>query len=148
MAFKSKFNIDTSAKGKEKRTFDGVTFDSEIEMKAYRDWLLPLKNSGEIIEIKLQPKYTLQPKYEKNGKKVLPIYYVGDFEITYKDGNSEVIDIKGLIVQEAKLKRKLFDYVFPEKILRFVGYSKIDGGFVDVEIIEQGRKQRKKAKSK
>lgn len=144
---KSKFNVDTSDKGKAKRTFEGVTFDSEIEMKAYRDWLLPLKQNGEIVEIILQPKYTLQPKYEKNGKKILPIYYVADFEVIYKDGRVVTVDVKGMLTPDFKIKRKMFDYVYPDKTLRLLGYSKIDGGWVDIETIEAGRKKRKKEKS-
>jgi hypothetical protein len=148
MSTRSKFNVDTSSKGKDKRTYEGILFDSEIEMKCYRDYLLPLKREGVVKEIALQPKFTLQPKYEKNGKKVLPIHYVADFEITYSDGRNLVVDIKGLPTSDAKIKRKMFDYVYPEKTLVWWSYSKIDGGWVDVETIEKGRKERKKAKGK
>jgi hypothetical protein len=147
MVKKSKYNVDTSDKGKTKRTFEGIVFDSEIEMKAYRDYFLPLQSSGEIVEIKLQPKYVLQPKYEKYGKKILPINYVADFEVTYKDGNMVIFDIKGMLLQDFKLKRKMFDYVYPDKILKCINYSRLDGGWVDIETIEKGRKQRKKEKS-
>ncbi len=143
---RSKFNVDQSEKGKIKRTFDNIIFDSEAEMKCYRDYLLPLKEKGQIIKIITQPKFTLQPKYEKSNKKILPIYYVADFEIEFMDGHTEIWDVKGMADATAKLKRKIFDYVFPDKILRWVSYSKIDGGWVDVEIIEKGRKERKKNK--
>ena len=144
---RSKFNIDTSKKGKEKRTFEGITYDSEVELKYFRDYLLPLKKEGKIKNITLQPKFQLQPKYEKNGKKVLPIFYIGDFEIEYADGSSEIVDIKGNPDNMCKLKRKMFDFVYPDKTLRFVGYSKIDGGWVNIEVIEKGRKERKKVKN-
>jgi hypothetical protein len=146
MKTRSKFNVDTSKKGKEKRTYEGITFDSEVELKAYKEHLLPLKTKGVVKEITFQPKFTLQPRYEKNGKKILPIYYVADFEIDFSDGHTEIWDIKGMAQPEAKLKRKMFDYIFPDKFLRWIGYSKIDGGFVDMEKIEAGRKLRKKAK--
>lgn len=146
MPNRSKFNVSTSKEGKKKRTFDGITFDSELELRAYKDYLLPLKNSGVVKNIVLQPKYLLQSKYEKYGKKILPIYYVADFEIEFEDGKIEIWDIKGMVLSDCKIKRKLFDYIYPDKTLRFIGFSKIDGGFVDIETIEKGRRLRKKYK--
>lgn len=35
---RSKFNVD---KDKEKRTYDNIVFDSQLEMKYYRDVLCP-----------------------------------------------------------------------------------------------------------
>jgi hypothetical protein len=145
---RSKFNVDTSDKGKIKRTYNNIIFDSEVEMKAYRDYLFPLLEKNEITRLELQPKFQLQPKFEKNGKKVMAINYVADFEIEYKDGRVEVLDIKGMATSDAKIKRKMFDYVYPDKTLLWISYSKIDGGWVEVEKIEKGRKERKKAKSK
>jgi hypothetical protein len=148
MIKRSKFNVDTSDKGKIKRTYNNIIFDSEVEMKAYRDYLFPLLEQGEITRLELQPKFQLQSKFEKNGKKIMAINYVADFEIEYKDGRVEVLDIKGMATSDAKIKRKMFDYVYPDKTLLWISYSKIDGGWVEVEIIEKGRKERKKAKSK
>jgi len=73
---------------------------------------------------------------------------VSDFEIEFSDGNIEIWDIKGMADNTAKLKRKLFDFLYPDKILRWISYSKIDGGWVDVEKIDKGRKERKKSKAK
>lgn len=145
---RSKYNVDTSDKGKSKRTYEGICFDSEAELKAYRDYFLPLQKQGKIKNITLQPKFILQPKYEKNGKNIRPITYVADFEIEYSDGSMVIYDLKGMVTVEAKIKRKLFDYVYPDKNLLWISYSKIDGGWVEVEKIEAGRKQRKKDKSK
>ena len=64
---RSKFNVD---KDKEKRTYDNIVFDSQLEMKYYRDVLCPAVESGEVTHFELQKKYELQPKYTHNGKTV------------------------------------------------------------------------------
>lgn len=58
---------------------DGIIFDSELEMRYYRDVIKPKYLSGEISYYELQKKYILQEKFEHNGKSVLPITYVADF---------------------------------------------------------------------
>ena len=148
MGNKSKFNVDMSAKGKAKRTYEDIVFDSELEFKVYTKYLLPLKESGVVKNITLQPQFELQPKFTKNGKNIRPINYVADFEIEYADGKIEILDAKGMSTPDGKIKRKLFDYVYPDKILRWVAISVIDGGLCDVETIDKGRKERKKAKLK
>ena len=146
---RSRYGVDITKKGKEKRTFQGVVFDSEMELKALRDYFLPLKEQGEIKEIERQKEFILQPAYTKNGKRILPIKYVADYVVTWKDGTVEVIEIKGGMVDPiAVMKRKMFDYIYPDLTLRWMSVSVIDGGLVDFEIVKRGRKERKKAKSK
>lgn len=67
---RTKFNVD---KDVEQRTCDGITFDSKLEMRYYRDVLLPLMESGELTTVELQKKYVLQEGFSHNGEKVLPI---------------------------------------------------------------------------
>ena len=141
---RSKFNVD---KGLVKRTLDGIVFDSELEMRYYRDVILPGIGSGSIVECKLQEPYILQPKFTHEGKTVLPIKYVADFDVTYADGREEVIDVKGMADTTAKLKRKLFWYVFPDLPYRWVSYSAKDGGWVDYDDLQRLRRERKKLKS-
>ena len=62
---RSKFNVD---KNQEKRTFQGIVFDSMAELKYYRDVILPGLGSGEILECKLQEPYILQEKFMHDGK--------------------------------------------------------------------------------
>lgn len=143
MMGRSKFNVSDKS---EKRTCNGIVFDSELEMKYYRDVVLPLKEKGEIISFELQKPYELQPKFIHEGKTVQPIKYVADFFITYSDGHEEVIDTKGCPDNVALLKRKLFWYIFPDIAYRWICYSKIDGGWVDYEVVKRGRAQRKKTK--
>ena len=111
MTDRSKFNVD---KDKSKRSYNGIIFDSVLEMKYYRDVLCPLVESGEVISYELQKPYELQPKFVHDGKTVLPIKYVADFVVTYKNGVTEVIDTKGMPDSVAILKRKLFWYCYPD----------------------------------
>lgn len=138
---RTKFNV---SKDIEKRTCNGITFSSVLEMKYYRDVVLPLVESNEIIEYELQKPYILQPKFERNGKTVQPIKYVADFYLKYKDGSEILIDTKGLADSTAKLKRKMFWYVFPDVDYRWVAYSAKDGGWVDYDTLQSIRRERKK----
>ena len=127
---RTKFNVD---KNTEKRTYNGIVFDSILEMKYYRDVLLPKVESGEIINYVLQKPYELQPKFVHNGKTIRPIQYVADFYIVYKDGREEIIDTKGYGDQVAILKRKIFWYHYPDVDYKWVTYVKKYGGWIDYE---------------
>lgn len=141
MERRSKFNV---GKDKGDREFDGIIFDSAIEMKYYRDVVLPAFSAGEITHFEMQKKYILQPKFKRNNKNVQPIEYKADFFIIFKDGREQVIDIKGCPDAVAKMKRKMFWFVYPNIEYLWIGYSKLDGGWVTYETIQAGRKQRKK----
>lgn len=140
---RSKFNVNISNKAKEKRTLNGYVFSSDLEYKFYV-YLLSQQEEGIVKNINIQPKFLLQEKYEKYDKKILPIYYIADFEVEFSNGEIIIFDTKGMSTPDFKLKRKIFDYRYPDKVLRCVNYSRIDGGWVDIEVIEKGRKQRKK----
>lgn len=148
---RSKFNVDTTSKGVEKRTYEGIVFDSVMEMKFYRDVVLPQTRSGKITKCDLQKEYILQPKFIRNGKTFLPIVYKADFYIEYSDGSFEVIDTKGFADSVAKIKKKMFLYLYPDVPYRWIGYSKIDGneenqGWVDFDYINRQRAKRKREK--
>ena len=142
---RTKFNVSKDAT---KRTYDGITFASELEMSYYKDVLFPLLESGEICVYELQKEYVLQSGFTREGKKVLPIKYIADFVLTYKDGREEVIDTKGYPDSVALMKRKMFWYTYPDIDYKWVGYSKIDGGWKPHEYIKKQRVLRKKAKKK
>lgn len=142
---RSKFNVD---RDKEKRTCDGIVFDSQLEMRYYRDVLRPGVESGKIRNYELQKKYVLQPKFKRNGKSVLPITYVADFYIEYMDGHIEVIDTKGFPDSVANLKRKLFWYCYPDVDYKWITYVKKYGGWLEYEAVQSLRKEAKKAKKK
>lgn len=101
---RTKFNVD---KDKSKRTYNGITFDSILEMKYYREVLCPLVESGDVVDYELQKPYELQPKFVHDGKSVQSIKYVADFFIVFKDGHEEVIDTKGYPDSVAILKKEV-----------------------------------------
>ena len=106
MTTRTKYNVD---KDISKRTYDGITFDSVLEMKYYRDVLCPLVKSGDVVNYELQKPYELQPKFIHDNKTVQPIKYVADFFIVYKNGHEEVIDTKGYNKSDDDVLYKLTD---------------------------------------
>lgn len=140
---RTKFNVDKDVDG---RSIDGIVFDSALELRYYRDVLLPLVESGEVVEYELQKPYELQPKFVHDGRTVQAIKYVADFYIRHVDGREEVIDIKGFADATALLKRKLFWFTFPELNYRWITYSKCDSGWIDYEELKKARAARKRAK--
>ncbi len=144
MEERTKYNV---GKKTYDRTYDGIVFDSAIEMKYYRDVILPAVKSGDIVHYEMQKKYILQPAFIRCGTKVQAIEYKADFYTIDKDGKETVIDIKGCPDNVAKLKRKMFWYTYPNLDYVWLGFSKIDGGWTTYETIKTGRKQRKKEKT-
>lgn len=124
---KTKYNVDTEKI--EKRTYDGIVFASVLEMKYYRDVVLPMMESGDIVDYALQKKYILQDGFEHDGVKVRPITYDADFWLKYSDEHEEVIDVKGCPDTTAKLKRKMFWYRYPNLPYLWVTYVKKYGGW-------------------
>lgn len=143
---RTKFNIN---KDTEKRICNGIVFDSVLEMKYYRDVVLPKKESGEITNYELQKKYILQDGFEHDGREVLPITYIADFYIEYADGHTEVIDIKGCPDTTAKIKRKLFWFRYPNIDYLWITYIKKFGGwgnYDDYNKLRQNIKRQNKVK--
>ncbi len=103
----------------EKTIVDGIQFDSIKEAEYYCK-LKILKKAGEIKDFGLQPRFELQPGFEKNGVKYQPITYVADFVIVNNDGTTDVVDVKGFETQVFKIKKKLFEYKYPELSLKVV----------------------------
>lgn len=136
------------SKDTSKRTYDGVVYDSIVEMEFYKNWILPRIKSGEIIKCDRQVKYVLQPAFEIRGIKYREICFISDFDITYADGRFEVIDVKGMVKPMDNLHKKMFLYRYPALNLIWIGKSLIDGGYVPIEVINKGKKERKKAKEK
>ena len=138
---RSKYNVGTD---ESKRTYDGILFDSCMEMKYYRDVILPLSRSGEILEYELQKPYVLQPKFHNGQKTVQPIIYVADFYVKYKDGRTEVIDTKGCADSTAKIKRKMFWYHYPNTAYRWITHVIKFGGWIDYDEANRLRRIEKK----
>lgn len=112
-------------------------------MRYFRDVLCPKVESGEVTHYELQKVYELQPKYIHNGKTVLPITYVADFFIRYRDGHEEVIDTKGCPDSIAKIKRKMFWYIYPDTNYQWITYVEKWGGWLPYEEVNSLRKKAK-----
>lgn len=95
-------------------SYDGIMFDSKHEAKRYRELVLLLKG-GKIKALELQKKFVLQPSYKKNGKSIREISYVADFVYFDTERNRVIVeDAKGYRTEVYKLKKKMFEYVYPE----------------------------------
>lgn len=140
---RSKFNVDRDTA---KRTFNEIVFDSAMEMKFYRDVVLPQVESGQIMYYELQKPYELQPKFTHDGKAVRAIVYVADFYIEYTDGRIKVFDTKGAADSIAKCKRKLFWYKYPDIDYQWITYVKKYGGWIDWDEAVKRRKEEKMKK--
>ena len=57
---------------------DMFVFDSIAESRRYKELKL-LEQAGEISKLELQPKFTLQESFRKNGKTYRKIEYRADF---------------------------------------------------------------------
>lgn len=94
-----------------KTVYDGIKFDSKKEATRYCE-LKQLERAGAIKELRLQPRYILQEKYEINGRKERAITYIADFE--YYDNEKQKIvveDVKSPATktQVYRIKKKLFE---------------------------------------
>ena len=93
-------------------------FDSIAESRRYKELAL-LEKAGEIENLQLQPKFLLQESFKKNGKTYRKIEYIADFMYEEK-GKVIVEDVKGMETKEFKIKRKLFEYKYPDLELKLI----------------------------
>ena len=101
---------------------DGYIFDSKAE-SLYYQYLLTLKAKEKIMNFELQPQYILQPKYTKFGYNIRAITYIADFLIYHIDGSEEVIDVKGYEIPVGVIKKKMFNYTYPDLKLTWIARS-------------------------
>ena len=95
-----------------KTELDGITFDSKLEANRYAELKL-MERAGVIQQLQLQPKFTLQEAFEKDGKKYRAITYIADFMYFDNEKRQWVVeDAKGVETEVFKIKRKLFEYKF------------------------------------
>lgn len=115
-------------------------------MKYYRDVVLPMYNSGEIIKYELQKQFELQPKFVYNGETISAITYIADFVLYYPDDHKEVIEIKGKADSAALIKRKMFRYKYPDVIYKWLTLVQKYGGWCDYDYVKKCRSAAKKEK--
>lgn len=102
----------------EKKNVDGHTFDSKAEARRYEKLSL-MEKSGVIRDLRLQPEYELIPRFKKGNRTFRRTVYIADFE--YKEGNRTIVeDVKGVKTDVYKLKKKMFEYKYPELTIKEV----------------------------
>ena len=131
------------SKYKAKQTVvDDIQFDSRLESEYYIH-LKEKEFKGEIQGFRLQPLFTLQEGFRKNGKWIRPILYKADFEIMHNDGSIEVVDVEGFVTKDFAIKKKMFEKNYPHT-LTLVKYVKKFGGWVSEEEYKKRKKEEKK----
>lgn len=135
--------------GNKKAIVDDIEFDSELESRYYLH-LKQLHKDGVVKSFEMQKQYVLLDAYVMDGKKRQPVKFTPDFVVTYADGTVQVVDIKGskfAVSRDFPLRKKMFEqrYQVP---LHVIGYSKIDGGWIDLDDLDKARQSRKKAKQR
>jgi len=115
----------------------------------FYEHLLTLLKSGEISKIVLQPHMELIPAFEKKGVKYRKMVYTPDFLVYRPDGTHEYIEIKGFAKADALLRRKFFNYKYPDDLSWIIGTKQVKGKFTVWEDYDEHKKAvrlRKKAK--
>lgn len=98
-----------------KTIVDGHPFDSKREAERYCELKLFLK-AGEIRNLELQPRFLLQEGFiDKNEIKHKKIEYVADFFYIDKQGRNVVEDVKGVLTDVYKIKKKIFLKIYDEQ---------------------------------
>lgn len=117
-------------------------------MKYFKEIIELGIQDGTIKKCERQIKYELLPKFTYKDENIRAINYVADFVVTYSDDSVIVWDVKGLPDATAKVKKKMFHYKYPDIDYRWIGCSLVDGGWVEYDVIEKGRRERRKSKNK
>ena len=90
----------------QKKTVDGITFDSILEARRYIILKARLE-AGTISDLRLQPHYTIMEGYKDlSGTYIRPVQYIADFSYI-EDGKRIVEDTKGVRTEAYAIKRKL-----------------------------------------
>ena len=98
-----------------KANVGGIKFDSKREAERYCELKL-LEKAKEIRNLELQPRFLLQDKFvDKQGNKHRKIEYVADFFYIDKDDKKIVEDVKGVLTDVYKLKKKLFLKIYDDQ---------------------------------
>lgn len=99
--------------------YDGLKFDSKKEAKRWNELKL-LEKANEITELERQKRFELQPSYTNNlGEHIRAITYIADFfYYDKKKGIYIVEDVKGIKTDVYRLKKKLFEYVYPNLTIK------------------------------
>lgn len=132
--------------GAKKIEINGIVFDSIMEGRFYL-YLLQRMADGEVENFDRQITFELQPKFRSkfDGKLIRAINYIADFVVTMTDGTEYVIDVKGEETDTFKIKRKLFEYKYPDKYFMCVQWVARDGKWENLDDIKLRRRENRKA---
>lgn len=98
-----------------KTVVDGIEFDSLREADRYCELKL-LEKANEIRNLELQPRFLLQDKFkDKMGTTHRKIEYVADFLYIDNDGKAIVEDVKGVLTDVYKIKKKMFLKIYDDQ---------------------------------
>lgn len=128
-----------------KTEIDGIVFDSKTESEYYV-LLKRQKESGEIVDFSLQPRFELVPAVKKFGKTNRKMEYIGDFQILTHDNRTLIVDVKGKETEKFQLKRKIFDWRYPDLPLVVVKKDAKTGKWLTEDEIKQSKPKTKRGK--
>ena len=95
----------------------GIQFDSKKEALRW-DELQHLQRIGVIKNLQRQVPYELQAAYTtRDGRRIRKIEYIADF-VYEQAGETVVEDAKGVQTDVFKIKRKMFEYRYPDLIFK------------------------------
>ncbi|MGF7535657.1 DUF1064 domain-containing protein [Bacillus mexicanus] len=151
------FNINSLLKKKKvkqlskynakKIEINDIKFDSMLESDYYLH-LLDEKKKGNILDFEIKPSFILQPSFKKNNKTFTQIKYIADFKVISLSGEEIIVDTKGVITPDFKIKLKLFEYHYPNLSLKVVKYVEAYGGWIEYNDWLVEKNKRKKEKNK
>ena len=139
--FDNLFEVETRNKYRnEKEEFDGIKFDSKMEMEFY----IYLLKTHTKEEIEPQPSFVLQDKFRDNtGKAQRESRYIADFRV----GNI-VYDVKGVTTQIFRAKEKTFKLKYPNLQLKVVKKAPkwTDKEWIELRELKEMTRERNKKK--
>jgi hypothetical protein len=106
---------------------DGYKFDSEMEYQYYLE-LKQRSLAGTIKDLEIHPLFELQPSFTKDNKTWKPIHYEADFKFfDLLVGAMRIVDVKGMVLPDFEIHRKMFEFRYNQYNLEVLKYSKTTG---------------------
>lgn len=114
---RSKYGVKHDEQGKADRTYKGVLYHSKRECE-YAQELDLLKSAGKIEHWERQVIYPIKIQPNDKDREPLVVFdYVADFLVYRKKGEpGQVVDVKGKMTEEARLKIKMFEAQYGRKV--------------------------------
>lgn len=104
-------------KGYESCQYNGAIYHSRMEAR-YAQQLDTLKTARDPREQVASWARQIKVSLDVNGQHICNWFV--DFEVTYADGRVELHEVKGFATETYRLKRKLFEALYPERVLRVI----------------------------